>query len=179
MRERLNVKQDEMAELFQMRRGNLGQVECGARDLTSRQTEVLKRLAVDKWGRPGAADKVLKAPDDHTKEELRKYSDGLRISLRHAQEKLQLLQKNFQADTQALVWLQIMKDAVLETDSPDLRIIRWIDEQMSSKNKALISNSVSKQAICAARIAGLEAELRAVRNMLAKKKVTVKRVAVS
>jgi hypothetical protein len=38
---------------------------------------------------------------------------------------------------------------------------------------------MTKQAVYAARIAGIEAELRTVRNMLAKKKVVVKRMQVS
>ncbi len=179
LRQRLNIPQVELAALFNTKRNYISQVECGARELTRSQLAVLKNLAVENWRRPGAKDKVLLSPDDHTKEELRKHSDDLRISLRHAQDKLEVLQKNFQAEAQALVWLNIMKEAVMKSDKPDKRILLWIEQQVAAKHVTMNKNGMAKQAVYAARISGIEAELRTIRNMLAKKKVVVKRMQVS
>lgn len=179
LRERLNIKQADLAELFQTQRGILSQVECGARDLTANQMEVLKNLSVDKWRKPGKGEKVLVEPDEQTRAKLKGYVDNLRISLHHAKEKLVVLQRNHQADSQALVWLGIMKEAVMQTDRPDKRILLWIDGQVAAKHVELKRNSIANQALCAARIAGIEAELRTVRNMLSRKKVVVKKVPVS
>jgi transcriptional regulator with XRE-family HTH domain len=178
LRQRLNLPQKEIAALFNTKRNFLSQVECGARDLTSKQMEVLKNLSVDKWRKPGKGEKVLVEPDEQTRARLKGYMDDLRISLHHAKEKLAVLQKNHQADAQAIVWLGIMREAVESTDKPDKRILHWIDAQLAAKQKALRNNGTDKQVMCAARIAGIEAELRMLRGVVSKRRVKLASVEV-
>ncbi len=179
LKERLNISQKELGELFQSSRSAISHVESGSRSLNSKQLEVLKVLMIESWRRPVVGEKVLPERDDQTKAKLRGYADDLRIALHHAKRKLQDLQAKYEADTQALVWLQIMKEAVELRPKPDQRILMWIAAQVAAKQLALKKCSLDKQAIVAARIAGLEAELRFIRNVGAKKKVTIKKMMVS
>ncbi|MBL0316361.1 MAG: helix-turn-helix transcriptional regulator [Flavobacteriales bacterium] len=179
LRKRLNISQSEFAALFNTKRNSITKFLSGSRGLTSAHLKVFDALNQDMWRQPARAEKTLSDPDPRTREKLRQYSDDLKISLRHTQVKLEKMQKNFQAELEAMVWLGIMKEAVLQSDNPEKRILLWIDATIATKQVELDKNNVSQQIIYSARISGIEAELRTIRNMLAKKKVVVKRMQVS
>jgi len=174
LRNRLNVSQQEMGELFKVSRTLYAKMERGIRSVTSSTLTTLDHLKSGNKKSTGKSARGLKALDEKDRMALLDRVDAIKIALYHARNDMEKMTADYKKEREALELLEVLK-AENTAKGMDLKhILGWIEGQMVAKRKNIKKCSLAKQHVLSARIAGLESELRYVRNVLSAKNVRVK-----
>ena len=174
LRLRLNVSQQEMSELLKVSRTLYAKLEGGSRTVTGAVLTTLDHLKSGNAKRVGKSARAWKKLDEASRAELLDKVDVIRIAIHHARKDLEKMSADYRKESEALELLEVLKAENTAKGMDRKHIPAWIEGQLVDKRKSIKKCNLAKQHVLSARIAGLDSELRFIRNVLSAKNVRVK-----
>jgi transcriptional regulator with XRE-family HTH domain len=173
-RKKLNISQQEMSELLKVKRSLYSKIETGDRATTSGILTTLDHLKSGNAKRVGKSARAWKKLDEASRAELLDKVDVIRIAIHHARKDLEKMSADYRKESEALELLEVLKAENTAKGMDRKHILAWIEGQLVAKRKSIKKCNLAKQHVLSARIAGLDSELRFIRNVLSAKNVRVK-----